>query len=120
MPARAPKTWPTTSPRVPRSWTRRRNSYPPTCRPASPVPRPRSEGTVTIVAGGRREATHGTFNTAARRLPAVAAMGFDVVYLPPIHPIGRINRKGRNNTLLATEDDVGSPWAIGATEGGHD
>jgi starch synthase (maltosyl-transferring) len=63
---------------------------------------------------------HGTFATAAKRLPAVAEMGFDVVYLPPIHPIGRVNRKGRNNTLMAGEDDVGSPWAIGAAEGGHD
>ena len=64
--------------------------------------------------------TSGTFATAAERLPAVAAMGFDVVYLPPIHPIGRINRKGRNNTLDPGPDDPGSPWAIGAAEGGHD
>ena len=47
-------------------------------------------------------------------------MGFDVLYLPPIHPIGRVNRKGRNNALVAGADDVGSPWAIGAAEGGHD
>ena len=47
-------------------------------------------------------------------------MGFDVVYLPPIHPIGRVNRKGRNNALVARPDDVGSPWAIGSAEGGHD
>ncbi len=47
-------------------------------------------------------------------------MGFDVVYLPPIHPIGRVNRKGRNNALVARKEDVGSPWAIGAAEGGHD
>ncbi|MDG4831474.1 alpha-1,4-glucan--maltose-1-phosphate maltosyltransferase [Solwaraspora sp. WMMD1047] len=63
---------------------------------------------------------HGTFATATARLPGVAAMGFDVLYLPPIHPIGRVNRKGRNNTLVAEPDDVGSPWAIGAAEGGHD
>jgi starch synthase (maltosyl-transferring) len=62
----------------------------------------------------------GTFATAAERLPAVARMNFDVVYLPPIHPIGRVNRKGKNNTLVAADDDVGSPWAIGAEEGGHD
>jgi starch synthase (maltosyl-transferring) len=62
----------------------------------------------------------GTFATAAERLPAVAAMGFDVVYLPPIHPIGRTNRKGPNNTLAPGPDDPGSPWAIGAAEGGHD
>ncbi len=63
---------------------------------------------------------HGTFETAAEDLPRIAAMEFDVVYLPPIHPIGRVNRKGPNNTLVAGPDDVGSPWAIGAEEGGHD
>ncbi|MFD6673304.1 maltotransferase domain-containing protein [Rhodococcus zopfii] len=63
---------------------------------------------------------HGTFATAAADLPRIAAMGFDVVYLPPIHPIGKINRKGPNNTLVAGPDDVGSPWAIGSDEGGHD
>lgn len=63
---------------------------------------------------------HGTFRDAAERLPAISAMGFDVVYLPPIHPIGRINRKGRNNALVAQPGDVGSPWAIGSHEGGHD
>ncbi|WP_060885796.1 alpha-1,4-glucan--maltose-1-phosphate maltosyltransferase [Streptomyces caniscabiei] len=73
---------------------------------------PRSEGTP--------EQPHGTFRTAARRLPAIAAMGFDVVYLPPIHPIGSTFRKGRNNTLSPTPDDVGVPWAIGSPEGGHD
>ncbi|WP_033437503.1 alpha-1,4-glucan--maltose-1-phosphate maltosyltransferase [Saccharothrix sp. NRRL B-16314] len=65
-------------------------------------------------------AVHGTFVTAAKELDRVAAMGFDVAYLPPIHPIGRVNRKGPNNTLTATEDDPGSTWAIGADEGGHD
>jgi starch synthase (maltosyl-transferring) len=69
---------------------------------------------------GRVPGEHGTFASAAERLPAIAEMGFDVVYLPPIHPIGRVNRKGRNNTLVAAKDDVGSPWAIGAEEGGHD
>ncbi|MEH0612287.1 maltotransferase domain-containing protein, partial [Streptomyces scabiei] len=73
---------------------------------------PRSEGTPAQ--------PHGTFRTAARRLPAIAAMGFDVVYLPPIHPIGTTFRKGRNNTLSPTPDDVGVPWAIGSPEGGHD
>jgi starch synthase (maltosyl-transferring) len=63
--------------------------------------------------------THGTFKTAAARLPAIAAMGFDVLYLPPIHPIGEAFRKGPNNTLHASPDDVGSPWAIGAADGGH-
>ena len=62
----------------------------------------------------------GTFRTAMKRLDAVADMGFDIVYLPPIHPIGRINRKGPNNTLTPGPDDPGSPWAIGAAEGGHD
>jgi starch synthase (maltosyl-transferring) len=65
-------------------------------------------------------AVHGTFVTAAKDLERVAAMGFDVVYLPPIHPIGAVNRKGRNNTLMAGPEDVGSPWAIGSAEGGHD
>jgi starch synthase (maltosyl-transferring) len=65
-------------------------------------------------------AVHGTFVTAAKELERIAAMGFDVVYLPPIHPIGELNRKGRNNALLAGPDDVGSPWAIGSAEGGHD
>jgi starch synthase (maltosyl-transferring) len=63
---------------------------------------------------------HGTFVTAARELDRIAGMGFDVVYLPPIHPIGEVNRKGPNNTTEARPDDVGSPWAIGSADGGHD
>jgi starch synthase (maltosyl-transferring) len=63
---------------------------------------------------------HGTFATAEADLPRIADMGFDVVYVPPIHPIGKINRKGPNNTLVAGPDDVGSPWAVGSLEGGHD
>ncbi|MER5881399.1 alpha-1,4-glucan--maltose-1-phosphate maltosyltransferase [Streptomyces sp. NPDC001910] len=63
---------------------------------------------------------HGTFRTAAERLPAIAEMGFDVVYLPPIHPIGTTFRKGPDNTLSAAPEDVGVPWAIGSPEGGHD
>jgi starch synthase (maltosyl-transferring) len=66
---------------------------------------PRSEGGLALA--------------ARNRLPAVAEMGFDIVYLPPIHPIGRSHRKGPNNTLKATQDDPGSPWAIGNEEGGH-
>jgi starch synthase (maltosyl-transferring) len=62
---------------------------------------------------------HGSFKDCQAWLPYVAEMGFDVLYFPPIHPIGRVNRKGRNNTLVPTDDDVGSPWAIGAREGGH-
>ncbi|MGE0682951.1 MAG: alpha-1,4-glucan--maltose-1-phosphate maltosyltransferase [Candidatus Binatia bacterium] len=62
---------------------------------------------------------HGTFADCEKRLPYVAAMGFDVLYLPPIHPIGRAFRKGKNNTLTTTPEDPGSTWAIGATEGGH-
>ena len=62
---------------------------------------------------------HGTFRDVEARLPYLTRMGFDVLYLPPIHPIGKINRKGVNNTLAATPDDVGSPWAIGSAEGGH-
>jgi starch synthase (maltosyl-transferring) len=73
---------------------------------------PRSQGTVP----GR----HGTFRDCIARLPDIAAMGFDVVYLTPIHPIGRTNRKGRNNAVTAAPGDPGSPYAIGAAEGGHD
>jgi starch synthase (maltosyl-transferring) len=73
---------------------------------------PRSEGA--------KPPRSGTFRTASKRLQAIAGMGFDVVYLPPIHPIGRTNRKGRNNTLEADATDPGSPWAIGSSEGGHD
>lgn len=63
---------------------------------------------------------HGTFATTADELPRIKEMGFDTVYLPPIHPIGKINRKGKDNTLVAEPDDVGSPWAIGSDEGGHE
>jgi len=63
---------------------------------------------------------HGTFDDVIGRLPAIRAMGFDVLYFPPIHPIGRTNRKGRNNSLTAGPDDPGSPYAIGSEEGGHD
>lgn len=62
---------------------------------------------------------HGTFKDVEQRLPYVAEMGFDVLYFPPIHPIGREKRKGRNNALTTEPGDVGSPWAIGALEGGH-
>ena len=77
---------------------------------------PRSTGDVTK----KGVAKHGTFRTTAKALDRVAGMGFDVVYFPPIHPIGRLNRKGKDNTLTPAADDVGSPWAIGAAEGGHD
>jgi len=63
---------------------------------------------------------HGSFDDVIARLPAIREMGFDVLYFPPIHPIGRRNRKGRNNALVARPDDPGSPYAIGAAEGGHD
>ena len=69
---------------------------------------------------GRTPGQHGTFNDCIARLPDIAAMGFDVVYLTPIHPIGHTNRKGRNNAVTAAEGDPGSPYAIGAAEGGHD
>ena len=62
---------------------------------------------------------HGTFNDVKALLPTVAAMGFDVLYLPPIHPIGTAFRKGRNNSVTCTPDEPGSPWAIGSKEGGH-
>jgi starch synthase (maltosyl-transferring) len=79
---------------------------------------PRSEGAVKDPKTGVVKS--GTFRTAMERLPAVAAMGFDIVYLPPVHPIGMTNRKGPNNTLTPGPDDPGSPWAIGGVEGGHD
>ena len=79
---------------------------------------PRSEGAYHDEQTGK--VVSGNFRTAAERLPAVAAMGFDVIYLPPIHPIGEVNRKGANNTLTPSPDDVGSPWAIGSKDGGHD
>lgn len=62
---------------------------------------------------------HGTFNDVIKLLPRVQAMGFDVLYLPPIHPIGKINRKGKNNAVTAKDGEPGSPWAIGSAEGGH-
>jgi starch synthase (maltosyl-transferring) len=80
---------------------------------------PRSEGVQTDPMG-RREPRGGTLRSAARRLDAIARMGFDVVYLPPIHPIGTTFRKGRNNSLQAGPGDPGSPWAIGSPDGGHD
>ena len=79
---------------------------------------PRSEGATQDAKTGK--VTSGTFKTAAKRLDAVAAMGFDVIYLPPIHPIGEVNRKGPNNTLDPGPGDPGSPWAIGSKDGGHD
>jgi starch synthase (maltosyl-transferring) len=72
---------------------------------------PRSEGSEP----GR----HGTFADVERRLPELASLGFDVLYFPPIHPIGRTHRKGRNNAEKSVPGDVGSPWAIGAEQGGH-
>ena len=63
---------------------------------------------------------HGTFDDVIARLPAIRAMGFDTLYFPPIHPIGKTNRKGRNNSLKAAVDDPGSPYAIGGEAGGHD
>jgi len=62
---------------------------------------------------------HGTFKDCEARLPYIAHMGFDVLYLPPIHPIGQVHRKGKNNVTVATPDDPGSPWAIGSAAGGH-
>lgn len=78
---------------------------------------PRSEGAEKRPDGSF---TSGNFRTATRRLSAVADMGFDVLYLPPIHPIGKAFRKGPNNSLTAGENDPGSPWAIGSELGGHD
>ncbi|MEI9941579.1 MAG: alpha-1,4-glucan--maltose-1-phosphate maltosyltransferase [Pseudomonadota bacterium] len=68
---------------------------------------------------GKDPNKHGTFADTARRLPEIAALGFDVIYLPPIHPIGITHRKGRNNNPTCVPGDLGSPWAIGGKEGGH-
>ncbi|PSK97475.1 alpha-1,4-glucan:maltose-1-phosphate maltosyltransferase [Murinocardiopsis flavida] len=83
---------------------------------------PRSEGVVLDGGpdGASAEARSGTFAAAAKRLPAIAEAGFDVVYLPPIHPVGYSFRKGRNNTLTPRPGEPGSVWAIGSHEGGHD
>ena len=66
-----------------------------------------------------KEGVHGTFKDCERLLPRIKNMGFDVLYLPPIHPIGEVNRKGKNNTTEAKDDDVGSTWGIGSRFGGH-
>ncbi|MEV5433824.1 alpha-1,4-glucan--maltose-1-phosphate maltosyltransferase [Streptomyces sp. NPDC052701] len=85
---------------------------------------PRSEGAVVPDGPGAdgvlTPPRSGTLRTAAKRLEAVAGMGFDVVYLPPVHPIGTTHRKGAGNTLVAGPHDPGSPWAIGSPAGGHD
>ncbi len=78
---------------------------------------PRSEGAIQNTDGTWKS---GTFKSAAKRLPAVSEMGFDVLYLPPIHPVGLAFRKGPNNTLTPGPNDPGSPWAVGSPEGGHD
>ena len=78
---------------------------------------PRSEGAIKIADG---TVISGTFKSAAKRIPAVAAMGFDVLYLPPIHPIGISHRKGANNSLTPAVNEPGVPWAIGNSDGGHD
>ncbi|MFB8025659.1 MULTISPECIES: alpha-1,4-glucan--maltose-1-phosphate maltosyltransferase [unclassified Streptomyces] len=102
--------------------------------PPKPARKPRATKTAKTAAATRKKSpavsaelpppaprlVSGTFRTAAERLPAVAAMGFDVVYLPPVHPIGTTHRKGPNNSLTPGADDPGVPWAIGSGEGGHD
>ena len=69
--------------------------------------------------GSLEPGRHGTFRDVIKLLPRIHAMGFDVLYLPPIHPIGKVNRKGKNNSVRAQEGEPGSPWAIGSAEGGH-
>ncbi len=68
---------------------------------------------------GTKPGVHGTFKEAARILPEISRMGFDIVYLPPIHPIGTAFRKGKNNATTCAKDDPGSPWAVGSKDGGH-
>jgi len=79
---------------------------------------PRSSG--APIAEDGSPLRHGTLRDAIGELPRIAAMGFDIVYLPPVHPIGQVNRKGRNNSVVCEPGDVGSPWAIGSAAGGHD
>jgi starch synthase (maltosyl-transferring) len=79
---------------------------------------PRSEGAQVDTVPGKERS--GTFQSAAKRLPAIADMGFDVVYLPPIHPVGTTHRKGPDNALTARPGEPGSVWAIGSPDGGHD
>src|SRR5882757_8636632 len=85
-------------------------------------PRARSSAWYEMVprSQGKTPGRHGTFADCIARLPEIAALGFDVVYLTPIHPIGKTNRKGRNNAVTAGDSDPGSPYAIGGAEGGHD
>ena len=101
----------------------RRAARRPVRRSSSTAPSPRS-GRGTSSSPARRSterAGHGTLSDAIDRLPYVADLGFDIVYLPPVHPIGTSHRKGANNSRHAPGTvDVGSPWAIGAAEGGHD
>ena len=78
---------------------------------------PRSEGAIRNSDGS---ISSGTFKSAAKRIPEVAEMGFEVLYIPPIHPIGISHRKGKNNSLTATETDPGVPWGVGNSAGGHD
>ncbi len=80
---------------------------------------PRSAGDPAGRAQGALSTVHGTFRDVERRLPSIAEMGFDILYLPPIHPIGHSHRKGANNSVVAGPDEPGSPWAIGSEEGGH-
>ena len=68
---------------------------------------------------GNQPGVHGTFSDVEKRVPEIAALGFEVIYLPPVHPIGKVHRKGRNNATVAEPGEVGSPWAIGSDEGGH-
>ena len=109
-----PPTW---RPRTSASTRPRRELIAPASSASAREPAP---GTSSFLVPTARIRSRGsTLSEAARRLPAVAAMGFDVVYLPPIHPIGTTYRKGRNNALVAASDDPGSPWAIGGPAGGH-
>jgi starch synthase (maltosyl-transferring) len=85
-----------------------------------PVARAGAWYEITPRSQGREPGRHGTFDDCIARVPDIAAMGFDVLYMTPIHPIGRTNRKGRNNALAAAPGDPGSPYAIGSPEGGHD
>src|SRR5713226_4814685 len=130
--ASRPRTWPELSGRC-LCWCRTSRLFLAKPWERSPLSSPRRQGGAPGAGSARPGALrgdvppqsesgrHGTFRDVEERLlPYIAGMGFDVLYLPPIHPIGHTNRKGRNNSETTESGDVGSPWAIGSEEGGHD
>ena len=109
------------SPPVPGTRPHRGDAYDPElCSSSTARPRPAARGTSCSRSQGREAGRATTLVEAEWRLPQLKRLGYDVVYLPPIHPIGTTNRKGRNNAEQAEPGDIGSPWAIGSADGGHE